>query len=78
MKWWTRPSGLRPGAHLAAGVPEDGMHVQGGDLLQGDASAEGAGGRAGQEVQTGGHAGDRRRSQRCEHDQRYQQQRKTM
>lgn len=50
------------------------MHVQGSDLLQGHSSAEGSGGRAGQEVQAGGHTGHRGWSQRCQHDQRYQQQ----
>lgn len=52
------PSGIRFGAQPGAGVPEDGMHVQSSDLLQGDSSAEGSGGRAGQEVQEGSHTGN--------------------
>lgn len=57
------PSGVRFGAQPGAGVPEDGVHVQSSDLLQGDSSAEGSGGRAGQEVQEGSHAGNWRWSQ---------------
>lgn len=52
------PSGIRFGAQPGAGVPKDGMHVQSSDLLQGDSSAEGSGGRAGQEVQEGSHTGN--------------------
>lgn len=69
--------GLCPGSELGAGVPEDGVHVQGGHLLQGHSSAEGSGGGVGQELQEGRHPGYRRRSQRCQHDQRYLRQSRT-
>lgn len=52
----TPDSGIRTGLH-GAGVPEDGIYVQGSDLLQGHSSAEGSGGRAGQEAQAGCHIG---------------------
>lgn len=55
--------GLCPGSEHGAGVLEDGVHVQGGNLLQGHSSAEGSGGGVGQEVQEGRHTGYRRRSQ---------------
>lgn len=74
----TRPvpfwsSGLRAGEGPAPGAAADGVHVSDGDLLQGHPAAEGPGGGAGEEVQAGGDAGHRGRSQRREHDQRYQQ-----
>lgn len=62
------PPGARARPQSGGGVPEDGVHVQGGDLLQGHPAAEGPGGRAGQEVQEGGDAGHRGRGQRREHD----------
>lgn len=43
----TPPTGLCPGWEHGAGVLKDGVHVQGGDLLQGHSSAEGSGGRVG-------------------------------
>lgn len=57
------PSGIRPRLQHGAGVSEDGVSVQICDLLQGHSSAEGSGGRAGQEVQGGSYAGYRRWSQ---------------
>lgn len=63
--WKSDGLGLVPGVcagQVPAGAAEDGVLVPDGDLLQGHAAAEGQGGPAGQEVQAGRHASDRRRS----------------
>ncbi|XP_075763480.1 phospholipid-transporting ATPase ID isoform X4 [Pelodiscus sinensis] len=61
--------GPRAGGRHGAGVPGDGLRLQGGDLLPGDPPAEGPGGGAGEEAQEGRDAGHRRRRQRRQHDQ---------
>lgn len=57
------PAGSRSGAAAGAGLPGRGLPVQICHLQPRDAAAEGPGGRAGEEVQCGRHAGDWRRSQ---------------